>query len=264
MAAPGMVRVPGAMLHVERRGAGDRPIVFIHGFGGDRTTWDGIWDALDPARATVRYDLRGFGGSIADAPEPFSHADDLAALLDALAIGRCDLVGLSMGGAVALDFALDRPGRVRRLVLVSPGVAGWDWSAEWRALWRPITAAARDGRMDEARDLWWRHPLFETTRAGPAATGLRRSIMAYAGAQWIADLQRPVLPAVERLHAITAPMLLLTGARDLPDFRLIADLLAAAAPDVRRVDMPGRGHLLHLEDPSGTIGRLAAFLTLVS
>ena len=233
--------------------------MLLHGFGGDLHTWDALWPAIGASLPALRYDQRGCGGSSAPSG-PYDHADDLRAILDTEGIAQCDLVGVSQGGAIALHFALDQPARVRRLVLLSPAIVGWDWSADWRALSQPIKAAARAGRMDEARRLWWEHPLFRSTRASPAGPALRAEIERYSGRHWVRDEHRALLPDVERLHQLAAPTLLLTGARDLEDFRVIAALLEGAVPRLRRVDAPGLGHLLHLEDPAGTARRISEFL----
>ena len=255
------ISLPDVALSLEACGRGSA-LVLVHGFGGDRSTWDGAWKALGRDRRLLRYDLRGFGQSIERDDQTFSHARDLEALLDAMGIRRCDLVGVSMGGAVALNFALDRPARVRRLVLVSPGLVAWDWSEDWRALWRPIVEAAVSGDLAQARELWWTHPLFETTRSTPAAAELlRKSILSYSGRHWVeGDRQEPALPDLDRLHLLAAPTLLLTGSRDLDDFRLIAGLIEAAAPDLRRKDYAGAGHLLHLEQPKAFNRDVLAFL----
>lgn len=250
--------LPGAVLHGEARG--EQPsAIFLHGFGGSLEDWQPVWDRLPASLAAVRYDLRGFGRSRAQ-PGPFSHAEDLLALLDARGIARADLVGLSMGGSIAVRFALDHPERVNRLVLISPGLMGWDWSDEWRARWRAITARARAGEMDAARGLWAEHTLFDTVRDGPAASLLLASISRYSGREWIADHQRPVLPDVDRLPLLMPPTLLLSGNRDMPDFRLIADLVSGAAPSVERIDFADCGHLLTLEAPERCAGAVAAFL----
>lgn len=255
-----IVQRADAALQAEMRGT--RPsAVFVHGFGGDRHGWDGIWDRLDDTLDAVRYDLRGFGQSEALAQTPYSHSDDLLAVIDAAGIERADLIGISLGGSVAFQCALDYPERVRRLVLISPLIAGWEWSEEWRTLWRQITSAARAGRMDEARALWLAHPLFETTRGSGAAAVLAQSIARYSGAQWIADNEKPCLPALDRLPFLQAPTLLLTGARDMPDYRLIADLIEGSAPEVTRIDYPDYGHMLTLEAPDICSAAIGEFLS---
>jgi 2-succinyl-6-hydroxy-2,4-cyclohexadiene-1-carboxylate synthase len=253
-------RLPGASLHGETRG-GNPTAVFLHGFGGSLSDWDGIWDHLDPAISAIRYDQRGFGQSRPGDDQPFAHADDLLALLDAQGMEHADLIGMSMGGSIAIQFALDHPGRVRRLVLISTGLMGWDWSDEWRTLWRGMTSLARAGNMDEARQCWFDHPLFKAARADPhRAAHLKASIAGYSGAEWVIDHQRPVMPAIERLSMLTPPTLLLSGTRDMPDFRLIADLITASAPDVTRIDYPAHGHMLTLEAPIACTEAISPFL----
>jgi len=245
--------------HARQRG--ERPAaVFLHGFGGDLHTWDAVWAELGDALPVLRYDLRGFGASSAPVDMPFRHADDLLAILDTVGIEQADLVGVSMGGAVALNLALDHPRRVRKLVLISPALVAWEWSEHWRELWRPIVAAATVGAMDEARRLWWQHPLFATTRSSAGAGSLFESIMRFAGTQWVRDEQRRALPDVERLHQLDSPTLLLTGGADLDDFRLIAALIEASAAHVRRIDLPQCGHLLQLEEPATCARHIVSFL----
>ncbi len=132
------INAAGIGFHARQLGAQPRA-VFLHGFGGDLHTWDSMWPLLDDELPALRYDQRGFGQSVESSQPLFSHADDLLAILGALNIERCDLVGVSMGGAIALNFALDHPERVQKLILISPGMVAWEWSDAWRALWRAIT-----------------------------------------------------------------------------------------------------------------------------
>jgi pimeloyl-ACP methyl ester carboxylesterase len=252
------VRVEGATLAGERRGEG-APLVMLHGMAGCRRDWDRLVAALPAGLATLRYDLRGFGESAGE-DLTYSHADDLLALFDAQEIDRAPLLGLSMGGGVALNFALSHPERVSHLALISPAMIGWEWSDEWKALWRGVASAARTGDLPLARERWWLHPMFAQVRASEAAPNLRAAIDAYHGAQWIRDPQRHELPDVDRLHTLAPPTLLLTGEHDVSDIRLIAEVIAAAAPDVRRVDYAGAGHMLQLERPAEVAAEIAGFL----
>lgn len=251
------VSIPGAQLRVDR--SAEKPAaVFVHGLSGDLHTWDALWTPAIPA---LRYDLRDHGQSRAEVGASFNHATDLLHLLDALDIERCILVGASMGGSIALNFALEYPSRLSRLVLISPGIVGWEWSDEWRALWRPIAEHARAGALDEARQLWWQHPLFESTRRSAAASWLHDSIMRFSCQPWIRDDHEPLMPDLERVHTLRVPTLLMSGGLDLEDFRLIADLTEASAGDViERIDFPDCGHLIHLEDPQACAALVTAEL----
>jgi len=260
MAGAFSVSVEGATLSGETRGSGT-PLVFVHGMAGERQDWNRLLAALPSDLPALRYDLRGFGESSATEGIPFSHADDLLALLDAQGIACAPVLGLSMGGGIALNFALSHPERVSRLILISPAMVGWQWSDEWKALWRSVASAAREGDLELAQERWWQHPMFAMVRRSDAAEEFREAIAAYHGRQWVHDDQRHELPDMERLHQLAVPTLLLTGARDVPDMRLIAEVIEAAAPGVSRIDYPEVGHLLHLERPREVAQAVMSFLS---
>ncbi|MEZ5742606.1 MAG: alpha/beta fold hydrolase [Sphingomonadaceae bacterium] len=254
------VDVEGATLSGERRGEGE-PLVLVHGMGSSRAGWDAVIAQLPDDMALARYDLRGFGASPSDETAEYSHGADLLALFDALGLERASLCGLSMGGAICAGFAIDHPDRISKAVLVSPALAGWQWSEGWRVQWRSVAEAAKAGDLGKARELWWQNRMFDAARENPdAAVILRHEIDAFAGRQWIVDRQRAVLPDVDRLHMLTAPALLLTGARDFEDFRLIGDLIEAAAPNVTRIDYANAGHMLPLERPREIASEIARFV----
>lgn len=102
--------------------AGDGPaLVLIHEGVADSTMWDDHVDELARSHRVIRSDLPGCGRSPLP-PGPFSHVRDLAALLDVLGVDRASVVGVSVGGRIALEFALVHPGLVDALVLVAPGI----------------------------------------------------------------------------------------------------------------------------------------------
>src|ERR1700753_2378644 len=136
------IAVDGAALVIETVGTGC-PLLLVHGLGDDRRAWDPICGLLSEERRVIRYDLRGFGESLEFGQTPFRHSSDLHDVLDSLAIAQCDLLGVSLGGSVCLNFALDFPERVGRLALISPSLVGWEWSDEWRSYWVQVTEVAR-------------------------------------------------------------------------------------------------------------------------
>ena len=119
-----MVTVNGTHLYYERAGTG-HPLVLIHGFTLNTQMWEDQFAVFAQHYQTIRYDMRGFGRSALPAEEPFTAVDDLRALLDALGVSRTFVLGLSLGGSVAIDFALAYPERTSALVLVDPALRGW-------------------------------------------------------------------------------------------------------------------------------------------
>lgn len=119
------VQAHGITLYYEARGTGD-PLLLIGGSGADLTLFSGVISGLAERHQVIAFDNTGAGRSDKpDLPYPIEMmAGDAAGLLDALAIGRADVMGISMGGRVALELALSHPGRVGHLVLVCTSAAG--------------------------------------------------------------------------------------------------------------------------------------------
>ena len=109
--------INGTRLYFEIAGSG-QPLVLIHGFTLDLRMWDDQFERLTREFQVIRYDMRGFGQSAPPTGERYAHADDLRDLLDHLRVDKAHLVGLSKGGAIALDFTLAYPRRVNKLVLI--------------------------------------------------------------------------------------------------------------------------------------------------
>jgi 3-oxoadipate enol-lactonase len=126
-------------LYFEIKGRG-KPVVLIHGGQLDRRMWDAQFDEFAKRYRVIRYDLRGFGKSSAPS-KPFSNHEDLHALLRRLQVEKATLVGLSLGGAVAVDFALMYPNEVDSLVLVCPGLGGFHFEDKANDLFAIIQAA---------------------------------------------------------------------------------------------------------------------------
>jgi pimeloyl-ACP methyl ester carboxylesterase len=246
------VPVPGGQLAYTITGAGE-PVVLIHGFSLDQRMWQPQIAALAADYQVVAYDLRGFGRSSRPAGAPYRHEADLAALLNHLEMPSAHLIGLSLGGAVALDFALTYPGRARSLLLADAVLRGFNWSeAQGKldgAIWE---TAAREG-LAAAQAAWLRHPLFAPAFENPQAAPLLRQIVSeYSGWHFVnADPIEHFQPqAAARLGELALPVLSVVGERDLPDFRVISRRLAAEIRGAREVVVPGAGHMVNLEAPA--------------
>src|SRR5580693_2778199 len=158
---------PGARLAYEVTGDGP-PVVLVHGFGLDLRMWDPQVEPLAARFRVVRYDCRGFGASGPfDPAVPYTHAGDLVALLDHLAIGDAALVGLSFGGRVVLQAALAAPARVRGLALLDAVLDGVPWDPESAAGLDQVARQVRAGGVAAGREAWLVHPLFAAARQRP-------------------------------------------------------------------------------------------------
>lgn len=258
-----MVDVNGTSLFLRDAGSGPA-VVMLHGFGMDARMWDPQVDVLRASFRVVAYDDRGYGRSGPTGGGPYSQEEDLHALMTQLGIERAHFVGLSMGGRTILRFALRYPDAVSSLVFVSSAADGQTWSEKWVVEWRRVTTEARAGKLDEAKRLWYEHPLFHTThRVESARNVLAEMIRTYSGWHWVN--RDPVLvpqpPALERLRDIGAPALVISGEKDLPDFHAVADQLVRGLPNAQRMRVLDAGHLLNLERSELTTTVITAFLT---
>jgi len=240
-------RSDGGWLQYASAGEGD-PVVFIHGFGLDLNMWDPQWRAFAQRHRVIRYDLRGYGGSSLPAGA-YSHVDDLLALLDFLDASPVHLVGLSLGGRVALRVAGQHPEAVRSLTLADAALDGHTWTADWLQRWRKMTEAAKRGDFAAAKNLWREHILFAPANKNPeVADALRVMIERYSG--WHLGHPDPgAAPAAQALARISIPTLVLVGELDLPDFQAIAQRLAQQLPAAELRTIAGSGHMSNMEDP---------------
>lgn len=247
----------GIYFEVSGRGA---PVVLVHGFSLDRRMWDDQVALFRSGYRVVRYDLRGHGLS-APWTEPFTAVNDMLGVFDAVGLERATVVGLSAGAEIAIDFALAHPERVTALVLVSPGLGGYQpvGSFDWMA---PVMQELQAGEPEQAMRAWVETPLMKI-RSDLAADSAMRAVVMENWAIWTYDPQlqeAPDPPAVTRLSEIEVRTLVLIGQDDLIDTHQVGDTLATCLPDVRLTTVPGAGHLINLEAPERFAEALTTFL----
>ncbi len=247
--------------------AGTGPVlVLLHSAVCDRRMWDPQWPVLaDAGYRVVRCDFRGFGETPVPTG-PGNDAEDVLAVLGEPGVGGAAgggavaLVGASYGGKVALEIAARWPERISALALICALVPGHEPTETLREFWR------REEELLEAGDVAGATELNVATFLGPEASPATRErvrlMQRHAfDVQLAADEDEPVEQAevAVDLGAITAPSLVVSGAMDLPDFRLIADRLAGLLPGARRAELPWAGHLPTLERPEEMSAMLTAF-----
>ena len=256
----------GGRLRYSTAGTGE-PVVLLHGLGLDAAMWDAQWPVLRREFRAIRYDFRGFGGSTLP-NGAYSHSEDLLALLDFLEARPAHVIGLSMGGRYALRFALDQPGAVKSLTLIDSALEGHCWSDVWNQKMDSIVAAAKNGHVDAARHLWLTHELFAPAQRDPQLAGaLAAMVDGYSAWHWrnVDPVRRPASPAIDALATLTCPTLVLLGELDLPDFKEIAQRLAAEIPRAALRLVAGAGHMANMEAPAAVnalvLGHLRAHAT---
>lgn len=254
------IDVAGASLHVEVRGSGPT-VLFVHGFPLTGELWSPVAERLAGERRSLIPDLRGHGRSgVGEVTGLRSHADDLVAVLDATGVaGPVPVVGLSMGGYVALELCRAHPERVGALVLVDTRAGG---DSQEAAQARRDTAR----RVLEQGSTVLADSMVERLFAPSASPELRRrwhELMAAtppegAAAALLAMADRP--DSFATLRDFRRPVLLVVGAEDAITPPDEARLMQEAAPHARLEVIPEAGHMTPVEQPDRFAEVLLDFL----
>jgi 3-oxoadipate enol-lactonase len=260
-----------ARLYFETAGTGDA-LVFLHAGVSDSRMWDPQFEKFATKFRVIRYDHRGFGKT--NFPdEPFALRDDLLNLLRHLGVKKAVLVGCSMGGAAAIDFALEHPEAVGALVPVGSGVSGLNDPAQLSAdavkHWSELLSVIQKGDLDRAREMdakyWIDGPSRRSSEVDPIyrdrALQLHRDNFSLGRDARHEKSLTP--PAIGRLHEINAPTLVVIGDHDSEDLRKLADRLATEIVGARLVKM-NAAHLPSLEHPTQFNQLLDEFLDLAA
>ncbi|OLC17397.1 MAG: hypothetical protein AUH29_02005 [Candidatus Rokubacteria bacterium 13_1_40CM_69_27] len=248
------VRVNDIEMYYAEAGAGE-PLVLIMGFGGDHLAWGFQMPAFTQAYRVIAFDNRGAGQT--DAPDrPYTTrmmADDTAGLMEALGIDRAHVVGVSMGGMIAQELALNHPRRMRSLQLGCTLARPDAYLKALNAAWRQIrTHLGREAAL-RAIGLWLFAPatynerpelvemILQNALANPhpqSLTGFLRQGEAVAAHD-----------TLDRLHAIRCPTLVSVGEEDILVPSRFSRELAARIPGATLRTLPGAAHGYFWERP---------------
>jgi 3-oxoadipate enol-lactonase len=269
LTSSGFADINGASISYETQGQGP-PLLLIHAGVANSRMWDAQMDAFSQEYRVIRFDLRGFGRS--DMPAgSFANYEDVRALLDHLGIQSAHVLGISFGGAIALDFTLAYPERVHSLILGAPSVGGTEPSERIRRFWREEDAALERRDLDGATELnlrLWVDGLQRTPdQVDPQVREcVRQMQLAIFHKEIPDDVEEVDLdpPAVERLAEISAPVLVMVGELDLAEKRALASQLASAIPAASEIVLPGVAHMLNMERPEQFNRRVLSFLAAQS
>lgn len=250
----GLADINGAQLYYEVKGTG-QPLLLLHAGIADNRMWDAQIEAFSKIYQVIRFDLRGFGKS--NMPSgAFSNYEDVHALLNFLQIETLYLLGISLGGAIALDFTLAYPNYVKALVLGAPSVGGENPSEEIRNFWEKEDEALEKGDFEGATELNLRFWVDGPHRqASQVSSGVRERVLEMQMDIFKKDIPEDIEeielspPAIEHLREIAIPVQVMIGELDLEEKIALTDRLLSQIPKIRKVTIPNTAHMVNMEEP---------------
>src|SRR5437588_5664174 len=256
----GFAEVNGAKLYYEVAGAG-HPLVLLHEGIAHSRMYDDQLNAFAQRYRVVRFDIRGFGQSaLPPGDKPVALHEDLYGLLTFLGIKKTYVLGMSMGGAIALDFTLTHPAMVDALILVAPGVSGYNMTSfetEYKAIGEEIEEAVKRGDYERASELeiriWVDGPERTPQQVDPLVRQrvYEMNLHNYrkTAAAEFPPQQKLEPPASARLGEVAVPTCLIIGDKDVREMQSIIEKLEQSIPGARKIVMHDVAHALNMEQP---------------
>jgi pimeloyl-ACP methyl ester carboxylesterase len=264
----GFVNIDKAKLYYEVAGMGT-PLVMVHAGVADSRQWDNEFAYFSHRNQVIRYDMRGYGKS-----EPvdgeFNHMSDLVSLLDALGVhGPIIIMGCSMGGGLAMDFALTYPARVKALIMVDSGPSGLELDVPTPSKFADADKAYESGDLDllaeietqiwfdgmgrtpEQVNLTMRNLLYEMNRLALSheVKGLGKR------------LPNTETPAFDRLESLNIPVLIIVGSHDTPYILAAADYIKEKVKLANKIIIEDAAHLPNMDQPQEFQRAIEKFLS---
>ncbi|NOU85732.1 alpha/beta fold hydrolase [Paenibacillus sp. LMG 31460] len=245
-------------LYYEVTGHG-KPVVMIHGGGSDSRDWTYLVPLMASHYQVITFDGRGCGQSPSQT-QPANYIADVLNLLNHLRIEKAAVIGHSIGGQIATEFALSYPERLEELILVAPALSGFVHSPDLLASFQSIQAAAPD--VSKMTELVVTSPFCSVIKNSPHRDLMR--IMtehninrmfewAAIGAVW------PKPPAIDRLDELRTRTLFIRGTLDHDDIFTIENHFRLV-PNIKFVQVAGGDHMLNLTHPEDLFHHITEFL----
>jgi 3-oxoadipate enol-lactonase len=263
----GNIDVPGGTIYAESTGDGPA-VVLVHAGVAHLRMWDDQVAALRDAYRVIAYDTRGSGKTRVANETPYSNSGDLGLVMDHFGAESAHVVGLSRGGQIALDFAVNSPERTRSLTWVAGGVRGLEMPDDPRdvAAWEqtePLIATKEWEKIVEIETaLWTDGPDQPPTRVDPDVRRrmVQWNLESYRADQSPEQVIAPEHVAAQALDRLTMPVLAMWGDLDVTNIVANGEWLVANVPGIRSRVFEGVAHMVNLERPTEFNQLLREFL----
>ena len=252
----GFLNIGKANIYYEYSGSGS-PLIMIHAGVADSRQWNNEFLHFSDNFQTIRYDMRGYGKS-EPVDSTFSHLGDLTALVDALDIDPpFILMGCSMGGGFALDYALANPGQVKALIMVGSGPSGLELDVEEPEIFSEAVKAFEAGDLDRVTELetqiWFdgmdRTPDQVDQDMRQLAYEMNRIAIGHEVKELGTRQENADKPAFNRLDEIDFPVLIIVGSQDIPYMHATADYMTERINSAQKIIIENAAHLPNMDHP---------------
>ena len=238
-------------LHHEMKGEGT-PLIMIHAGMLNKEIWEPQFNEFAKKFKVIIYDARNHGLSQSE-PDTFSHHKDLYLLMEKLNISKAVIMGESMGGYIAIDFAIAYPEKVIALIPVAPGLTGYEFKDKiWLENKEKINNAQTIEEAVEYIQITWTDGPYRTPgQVDPLIRNKAKQMYI----DCIKNMKPGVIevrlapPAINRLSSIVAPTLVIVGDLDIPGIIEIADLIVKDVKGAQKITIKGAAHLVNMEKP---------------
>ncbi len=261
------VEIKDHKIYYEISGVGS-PILLIHGGYLDNTMWDDQVEFLNKnGFMTIRFDDTGHGKSISGKEKVYSF-EIIEAILNKCGIDKVGIIGLSWGTMMAVDYTLKYPEKVSKLILISPGLSGWEYFQDEKA--RKNFERRQIARKNNDKELfveyfqknWTDGPDYDSLRIDPEIRKrigaiMRKNMENHWNEDW-SNLEDP--PAIEKIKELKPETLIITGKLDGKDIQMIGEKLDREIVNSKRIEIKNVAHTLNLEKPSKTNRIIRKFL----
>ncbi|MFO7683120.1 MAG: alpha/beta hydrolase [Chloroflexota bacterium] len=252
----GFANIDNAKIYYEVAGKG-LPLVMIHAGVADSRQWNNEFTNFAQSYQVIRYDMRGYGKS-----EPvdgeYSHMSDLVSLLEVLKIHEpLVMLGCSMGGGLAMDFALTYPSRAKALIMVDAGPSGLELNVATPTKFADAEKAFEAGNLDLVAEIetqiWFDGTDRTSEQVNPAMRKLLYQMNRLALSHEVKQLGKrqpnTQTPAFDRLGDLNIPVLIIVGACDTAYILAAADYMTEKTQTARKVIIEDAAHLPNMDQP---------------